>query len=268
MYIDKSDFRHCFYELRSPAFRMQEDARARVTEEFVAAQAGNPVPVIIKSYSLKQMEIVDATHGIAYIKKNGDSVARPQRWILAKEGRKPATWFFYESVADGPWPGEEAPTDPRGREEAMPEEPETFAPLPTEPEPPVVAPPLAEPSEPVAREKEPERATREESLPLVMKWTEERNDCAARVIRIEMGLDEVEGYEEKVAAARRFVKEIKGWLDEEKASYERALSEVEEQDLGVRLGDRLKINTIHFKAHRRLELVEQMLVAILPELGG
>ena len=41
---------------------------------------------------------------------------------------------------------------------------------------------------------------------------------------------------------------------------------VEELGKGVRMEDRLKINTIHFKAHRRLELVERMLSGIVPDL--
>ena len=263
-YIDKDDYRHCYYDLRSPAFRLQEGVQARVTEAFIAAREGNPAPVIVTSYSIQDIEIVDTEHAIVHVEQNGDSVARPQRWVLAEEGRKPATWFFYDPAADGPWPGEGGPavTGPADAPPVPEPAPEPPAPAPE------VAPEAVRPvPPPVPSGPEPERATLEDSLPLVRAWTEERNDCAARVIRIEMGLDEVEGHEEKVATARRFVKEIKAWLDEEKDAYERAVRDVEEQSLGVRLDDRLKINTMHFKAHRRLELVERMLIAVVPELN-
>ncbi len=266
LYVDKADFRRCYYDLRSPGFRSREDSQQLATDEFVAARSGHARPEIIKSYSLKEVVLLDPSHGLIYVKKNRDSVARPQRWILAKERRKPATWFFYDARADGPWPGEDGVRQPDPEPERPAEPPDVAPPGPPLPDtqPPIVEPPPPEPrSEPETRH---ERVTPEVSVPLIKTWTEERNDCEARVIRIEMGLDEVEGHEEKVLTARRFVKEIKGWLEEEKESYERARQEVEEQGLGVRLDDRLKINTIHFKMHRRLELVERMLIAIVPGL--
>ena len=53
---------------------------------------------------------------------------------------------------------------------------------------------------------------------------------------------------------------------DEVPSYERAKKEFEEEGLGVRMHDRVKVNTSHVKAHRRLILVEEMLKIIVPGL--
>ncbi|MFV1959214.1 MAG: hypothetical protein ACC662_07355 [Planctomycetota bacterium] len=127
-------------------------------------------------------------------------------------------------------------------------------------------PPEPAPAEPTPRTDEHPREEREKSLARIKQWSEERNDASARVIRIELGLKGVKGHEEDVANAQKFLGDVKGWLDEEKPSYERARREVEEKGLGIRLDDRIKVNTLHFKAYRRLGLIEEMLIAVLPDL--
>lgn len=259
MHVDKDVYRRCFYDMRSPAFRLQEGVRARVTQEYLKAKQGQPFPVVIKRYVLKKIEIVDATHGIVWIEKNKDSVARPQEWIQAEEVGKSAKWYLYDPEADGAWAGIEEPA----READPAPEPE-----PPAPAPPVEAPaqPEPAPTPPAPRPDEHPRDEREASVALVKRWGEERNDIHARVIRVELGLEEVEGHEKKVADARTFLAEVEGWLVEAKPFCDQARKEVEEQGLGLRLDHRLKINTLYFRAHRRLELVEKMLVAVLPDL--
>ncbi|MFV1958917.1 MAG: hypothetical protein ACC662_05835, partial [Planctomycetota bacterium] len=107
IYVSKDEYRRCFYDMRSPAYRLQEGIQARATQEFKEARNGNPFPTILEHYAIKDAKVVDATHGIVWVEQNKDSVARPQAWILGKEARKPATWYFYDAVADGPWPTEE-----------------------------------------------------------------------------------------------------------------------------------------------------------------
>ena len=51
MFVDKDEYRRCYYDMRSPAFRLQEGVQDRVTKEFVAAKEGRPFPVILQRYS-------------------------------------------------------------------------------------------------------------------------------------------------------------------------------------------------------------------------
>jgi len=264
MHVDKDVYRRLFYDMRSPEFRMQEDIRAKVTAEFVQAKEGKPFPVVLKRYAVKKIEVVDATHGIVYVERNKDSVARPQQWVWSEEPGKSATWFLYDVEADGAWPSAETPP---------PEEEPTPEPTPG-PGPPVVpvAPAPAPEPEPEPVPTPPKRDTHprdeiEASQALVRRWAEERGDIRARVIRIELGLEGVEGHEKTVAEAREFLEAIDGWLTEAKPYVEESTQEVEEQGLGIRMDYRLKINTLYFRAHRRLELVEKMLVVVIPDLN-
>lgn len=265
--VDRDEYRYCFYDMRSPAFRFQEGIRARVAQEYVSAQGGKPFPTIIKRYAIKKTELLDRTHGIVHVERNKDSVARPQRWIWAKDDRKSATWYLYDSEADGSWS-----TDGERAEEAVPGETVPGETVPEQPVPQPVAPrtpppqpePAPRPPDPIPRQHK--RVDFEESQALYKGWTEERNHLTARAIRIRLGLENVEGHKEEVANARTFLEEIGGWLEEEKPVYERIKKDIEEKGLGIRLDDRIKINTLHFKAHRRLDLVERMLVAVVPDL--
>ncbi|MHC5011001.1 MAG: hypothetical protein ACYTG6_08640, partial [Planctomycetota bacterium] len=247
-----------FYEARSPDFRRQEGIRARVTQEFVAAREGRPFPTIIEQYAIEDIELADATHGIVHVERNRDSVTRPQQWILAKESGKPAEWYLYDAGADGPWPA--PPRPPEETPEApVPEEAPPPAPPPLEVAPPPT--PVPEPApDPV------ERADLEESRQSIETWTEERNDIKARVIRIRLAIEDVEGHEETLEGVNTFLGDVDRWMEEEGPAYERAKEDVEERGLGVSMSDRLKINTLHFKANRRLGLIAKMLIGIVPDL--
>ena len=256
MYVAKDEFRRCFYDMRSPAFRRQEGVQDKVTAEFVAAREGRPRPVVLQRYKIEKIEIVDATHGIVWVERNKEDVARPQEWIVAEEPGEKPTWYLYDAGADGPWPSDEAP----------PEEPAPDV-DPPDPVPQPVLPPEPAP-EPAPRPADThERDALEASRALVKRWAEERGDMHARVVRIQLGLEEVEGHEKKVADARQFLAEVEGWIDEAKPFYEQAREEVEEQRLGVRMDHRIKVNTLHFRAFRRLELTEKLLTAVIPGLN-
>ena len=254
MHVDKDVYRRLFYDMRSPEFRMQEEIRAKVTAEYVKAKEGHPFPVVIKRYKVAKIEVVDATHGIVYVEKNKDSVARPQEWVWSKEPGKSSTWFLYDAQADGAWP---SPED-------VAPEPPTPEPAP-EPAPPVAPAPVPEPAPPPKRDEHP-RDDLEASQPLVKRWIEEVGDVRARVIRIELGLEAVEGHEKTVEEARGFLEAIDGWLADAKPVIEECREDVEEHALGVRMDYRLKVNTLLFRAHRRLELTEKMLVVVIPDL--
>jgi hypothetical protein len=259
MFVDKDEYRRCFYDMRSPAFRMQEGIQNRVTKEFVAAKEGRPFPQILDRYKLEKIEIVDASHGLVWVEKNKESVARPQEWVWSEEVGKSTTWFLYDAQADGPWPSAEA------CEPAPPPAAEPERPAPT-PAPPPEAPTSPEPAPtPPPRPDTHEREVLPASVKLIKRWGEERGDLHARVVRIELGLEGVEGHEKKVGDARKFLSEIEAWLAEAEPFYEQAREEVEVQGLGVRMDHRIKVNTLHFRAFRRLELTEKMLIAVIPD---
>jgi len=261
LYVDEEEFLYCEYEMRTPTFRLQEDVLSILAEELTLARKGRPFPDVVKKYSIKEIELVDSAHGIVHVKSNKESVARPQRWIRAREAGEDPDWYLYDKTVDGPWPGEEdaAPAKPDTQEPKRPTN------QPSRPRPSV---PRAEPAAP--RRQQPrgpqDRDDVEASKRLVAKWEEDRNDMTARVIRIELGLAKVEGHDETVAQAKVFMSEVKGWMEEVKPAYEKAKREVEEEGLGVLLADRLKVNTKHFKAFRRLELTENMLIVLVPDL--
>lgn len=260
VYIEEDEWRACFYDMRTPAFRLQEKILDRLMAALEAARKGRNAPEQVKKYSIKGVELVDDQHALVHVEKNRENVARPQRWIWDSDVGEDPTWFLYESEVDGPWPGEEVKEEP-------PPTPEPPKPPTPQPSPPVNRPPEPPPhTPPPGRPPPQDRDEIEASKKLVERWEEERNDWTARVIRIELALAEVEDHEETVKNAQTFIAEIKGWLEEVKPFYERAKKEVEEDGLGVLLSDRLKINTLHFRAHRRLELVEKMLVAVAPDL--
>lgn len=260
IYVDEKEFLYCEYEMRTPTFRLQEGVLEILAEELALARRGRPFPDIVKRYSIKAVELVDGAHGIVHVKKNKESVARPQHWVRAREAGEDPDWYVYDKTVDGAWPGEEEPE---------PETPEKPAPGPSTRQPTRPRPPPR--AEPLPARREPARGPQDRdeiaaSKALVKTWAEDRNDMTARVIRIELGLAQVEGHEETVAQAKVFVAEVKKWMEEVKPAYERAMREVEEEGLGVLLADRLKVNTRHFKAFRRLELTEKMLIVLVPDL--
>lgn len=258
IYVDEEEFLTCEHEMRTPTFRLQEDVLAILAEELALARKGQPFPDVVKRYQIKEIELVDDAHGIVHVKKSGDSVARPQRWIRAREAGEDPDWYLYDKTVDGPWPGEET---------ARPEKPEPMTPKPSTGKTPRPIP-RAAPPPPTRREPRgpQDRDDVESSKRLVEKWGEDRNDMTARVVRIELGLAQVEGHEETVAQAKVFLGEVKAWMEEVEPIYEKAKREVEEEGLGVLLADRLKVNTKHFKAFRRLELTEKMLIVLVPDL--
>jgi len=258
VYVEEEPWRACFYDLRTRAFRLQEKMLDRVMRALEAARKGNDMPEQVKKYDLKAEELVDATHGLVHVEKNNEGVARPQRWIWAADVGEEPTWFLYEAEVDGPWPGEEEKEEPPP-EAPEPPKPQPPRPRPVEPTPPT--PPRTQPAGPQDRD------TLESSKELVKRWGEEHDDMLARVVRIELGIAKVEGHEEEVGNAKTFLADVKGWLEEVKPAYERAKKDVEENGQGVLLSDRLRINTFHFKMHRRLELIEQMLIALVPDLN-
>ena len=260
IFVDEKEFLACEHEMRTPTFRLQEDVLGILAEELVLARKGRPSPDVVKRYAIKEIELVDDVHAIVHVKKDRDSVARPQRWVRAREAGEDPDWYLYDPV-DGPWPGEEKPAAGTPEKPTPPqpsEEPERRPrPVPRSQPPPARREPTRGPQD---------RDEIEASKQLVEKWGEDRNDMTARVIRIELGLAKVEGNEDTVAQARVFLGEIKAWMEEVKPVYERAKKEVEEEGLGVLLADRLKVNTKHFKAFRRLELTEKMLIVLVPDL--
>lgn len=261
VYVEEEPWRACFYDMRTRAFRLQEKILDRVMQALGAARKGKSTPEQVTKYSIKGDELVDATHALVFVEQNKENVARPQRWIWTEDVGEDPTWFVYEAEVDGPWPGEEAKEEPPPE----PATPEPVAPRTSPPpsRPPEPTPPTPPPSRPAGPQ---DRDTLESSKELVKRWGEERDDMLARVVRVELGLAKVEGHEEEVGNAKTFLGDVKGWLEEVKPFYERAKKEVEEEGKGVLLSDRLKINTFHFKMHRRLELVEQMLIALVPDL--
>lgn len=266
-YVDEEEYRRCFFEMLTPAFRLQKEIEDRLDREYEAACRGKPFPVVVKRYTLKEIELVDASHAFAYVERNRESVARPQRWILAKEPGEEPTWFVFDAAADGPWPGA---VDPEGGTAPVPAAPEATSPPPRPPEP-TSRPVRPVPHETTPRPSDPprgpsDRASFADSQALVDKWTAERSDMTARVIRIQLGLDGVEGHAETVTQAKAFLAEIRGWLEDGKEPYERAKEDVEGKGIGLLMSDRVAVNTIHFKAFRRLELVERMLVVVVPGL--
>ena len=261
LYVDEEEFLVCEHEMRTPTFRLQEDIRGILAEELGLARRGRPFPDVVKRYAIKEIELVDDAHGIVHVKKDGDSVARPQRWIRAREAGEEPDWYLYDKTVDGAWPGEEKPE---------PEQPDKPTPEPSTSQPVRPARPIPRAAPPPPRREQPlgpqDRDEVEASKQLVEKWEEDRNDMTARVIRIELGIAKVEGHEDTVAQVKVFLDEIKAWMEEVKPVYERAKKDVEEDGLGVLLADRIKVNTKHFKAFRRLELTEKMLVVLVPDL--
>ena len=56
-------------------------------------------------------------------------------------------------------------------------------------------------------------------------------------------------------------------MAQEETIYGRVRKDVEERELGVSLDDRVKMSTNHFKTHRRLQLIEKILVGVASDLG-
>ena len=143
--------------------------------------------------------------------------------------------------------------------------PEPEPPTPT-PVPPVEAPTSPEPEPtPPPRPDAHEREGLPASVELVKRWGEERGDLHARVVRIELGLEGVEGHEKKVADARKFLSEIEAWLAEAEPFYEQAARRSRSRAWASAWTTGSRSTRCTSGRSAGLELTEKMLIAVMPD---
>lgn len=100
----KDNWKLLLYDMRSPAFRALPDSRERASEEYLTLDDGRG-PRLITSYKIHRIQLVDLTHGVAWVIDNKDTVARPYNWIWSKDPTtEKADWWVYEPRIDGDWP--------------------------------------------------------------------------------------------------------------------------------------------------------------------
>jgi hypothetical protein len=100
-------YRKLYYDMRSPAFRLQDGIQARVEDEYKVANGGQ-WPMDVDRFKITEQSLVDATHGVVLVIENKDTVARPQRWVWADEKEDKGEWWLWDETADGPWPAQKA----------------------------------------------------------------------------------------------------------------------------------------------------------------
>lgn len=108
--LRRAPFRKVAYDMKSPAWRSQSRAKEVAGEAYDAANRSSTAPGFLRSYRIDRVELLDATHGVAWVFEGTDTVPRDSRWLVAIEpATKAATWFLYDEATDGEWPREPAP---------------------------------------------------------------------------------------------------------------------------------------------------------------
>ena len=116
-WVSDKHYRIVHYDMRTPAFRKLPGIKDLLDNEYRAARAGKPWPRRIARIRIKDVELIDATHAVAWVGIDADKVPTETRWIwIVPEGKKKGDWFAYDARSDGRWPGEDA----RGQYETMP----------------------------------------------------------------------------------------------------------------------------------------------------
>src|SRR5262245_6550694 len=99
-----------YYDLMSPAWRKRTDAvadgeRLRAAEGAAALERKGT-----RSWRIDRIDLVDSTHGTAWLYLDGASASTPLRWIRASDSDpKAARWYLYSESVDGAWPDGKAP---------------------------------------------------------------------------------------------------------------------------------------------------------------
>ena len=107
-WVSDKHYRMVHYDLRSPAFRNLDGIDELLEREYRAARAGKPWPRRVARVRIKDVELIDATHAIAWVGIDADKISTETRWIwVVPKGKKKGDWFVYDSRADGPWPEED-----------------------------------------------------------------------------------------------------------------------------------------------------------------
>lgn len=101
--VDAKRYRKLFYDMRSPAFRSREGIQDRLTREYESARTGSPWPEEITKYHIDEVELVGERHGLVYVERNREDVAKPQRWVWAEDEKGRCHWCLWDEAADGPW---------------------------------------------------------------------------------------------------------------------------------------------------------------------
>ncbi|MHC4789442.1 MAG: DnaJ-like cysteine-rich domain-containing protein [Planctomycetota bacterium] len=97
-------YRQLFYEMRTPAYRLQPGVKEQLEREYRKADEGNPWPERLVAFMIRKVELADDTHGIVWFTADKDKTWRPMYWIWAKERNRSPKWFVHDEVADGAWP--------------------------------------------------------------------------------------------------------------------------------------------------------------------
>lgn len=119
-WISPPDYRAVYYDLRSPAFRRLEGIQDALESQYKAANAGHPWPTRYKRYSVRDVELVDETHGIAWIKFDAATAATATHWVWSTQEKPRGEWFLHDARSDGPWPESATTAGPGADWEAVP----------------------------------------------------------------------------------------------------------------------------------------------------
>ena len=99
-----------YYDLKSPEWRRRTEAVADAERLRAAEGAAAVERKGTRSWRIDRIELVDATHALAWLFLDGASVSTPMRWYRSFDSDpKAAKWYLYTEETDGAWPDAKAP---------------------------------------------------------------------------------------------------------------------------------------------------------------
>lgn len=108
-WVSDKHYKIVHFDMRTPAFQRLPGIQDLLDREYKAARAGKPWPRRMARIRIKRVELIDATHAIAWVGIDADKVPTETRWIwIVRQGKKKGEWFAYDVRSDGRWPGNDA----------------------------------------------------------------------------------------------------------------------------------------------------------------
>jgi hypothetical protein len=103
-WISPPDYRAAYYEMRTQAFRQLPGIQDLLETQYKAGNQGKPWPTRYKRYQVKEVELVDETHGIAWVHYDGSMFGTATYWVWSTDAKEKGEWCLHDNRSDGEWP--------------------------------------------------------------------------------------------------------------------------------------------------------------------
>jgi hypothetical protein len=113
-WISPPDYRAVYFEMKSEAFRQLPGIQDAVEKQYKEGNQGKPWPRRIKRWRMRSLELIDDTHGIAWLLFDDAKSPTESRWVWSAGAKGKGEWCSYDARSDGAWPVATTNPEPQG----------------------------------------------------------------------------------------------------------------------------------------------------------